>query len=119
MKDIKLKEKMPPPARLRPHCPQCSKPLRPMWHELKFERVENKQGFEYQSTLEWRGRYHGYGAFCTLRCCETFANRIEENNIVGALLRLECAMTLKEPAHVILQARHEARRCLRNGGFIK
>lgn len=23
---------------------------------------------------EWRGQWHGYGAFCTLRCAERFAN---------------------------------------------
>lgn len=23
---------------------------------------------------EWLGQYHGYGSFCTLKCCEAFAN---------------------------------------------
>ena len=34
-------------------------------------------GFGYKIVSKtWRGDYHGYGAFCTLRCCEQFANLV-------------------------------------------
>jgi hypothetical protein len=54
--------------------------MRPLM-DVETERVslgENQfghQSFEYRvKSKEWTGRYRGYGDFCSLGCCRTFAN---------------------------------------------
>lgn len=67
-----------PPAIARPRCPCCRVTLRPMYVEVR-ERVPFAEGGGFATvTVErrWQGRYHGYGAFCTLRCCDRFANLV-------------------------------------------
>jgi hypothetical protein len=45
-----------------------------LWR-VKTERIALPGGgFTYQDTVEYRGDYHGYGAFDTMRCAEAFAN---------------------------------------------
>lgn len=55
----------------RPKCPTCTQPLRPSY-EIADRQGNARDG--WITTEEWRGRYRGYGAFCTLRCASTFAN---------------------------------------------
>ena len=64
----------PPPVAQRPRCPACDKPLRPfITHDYVRVNVEN--GFRSEKVAQpWGGTYIGYGAFCTLRCCEAYAN---------------------------------------------
>lgn len=76
MKPVILKA--PPPA--RPLCPNCHKPLRPVM-DVKTRRRDtpgnehHAGGFDFEVvSKEWTGEYHGYGAFCTMRCCVSFAN---------------------------------------------
>lgn len=66
--------KKPPPVNERPICPGCGNPLRPAIaggsaiHNGRFDpSIDREQ-------REWTGQYHGYGAFCTLRCAADFAN---------------------------------------------
>lgn len=91
--------KQPPPVAERPRCPNCDKPLRPIVYTdygtkevpvTSYRRVEVVPGafrMEARPTgktatvpgdvplaRRWTGEYAGYGAFCTLRCCESFAN---------------------------------------------
>lgn len=64
-----------PPVNERPKCPNCRKPLRPYWETHAEEK--HGDGRPGRITYEvWKGRYHAYGAFCTLRCCESYANRV-------------------------------------------
>lgn len=61
-----------PPIAERPKCPACGTPLRPWWDTHSEEKSADGPG---RVTWQvWKGDYHGYGAFCTLRCCERFAN---------------------------------------------
>lgn len=76
MKPILLNE-APPPAK-RPKCQQCARSLAPHWRLAKSDLIYNAQGFSSQETLEWRGEYRSYGAFCTLRCAAKFANAAHE-----------------------------------------
>ncbi len=65
----------PPEAIARPRCPNCDKRLRPLTTEEWTRQHDAGGGFRSVVTSRrWLGRYHAYGAFCTLRCCETFAN---------------------------------------------
>lgn len=64
----------PPPVSERPRCPNCDKPLQPAmtWES---RRVLDAAGFTLRRmNYRWTGNYSAYGAFCTLRCCESFAN---------------------------------------------
>ena len=64
----------PPELIARPRCPYCDKRLRPQVVEERSRR-DTAGGFESVVTSRrWPGRYAAYGAFCTLRCCEAFAN---------------------------------------------
>lgn len=73
MKPIRLNEA--PPVAKRPKCPQCDKPLTPLFLRVKSERIPIQGGgHTYQDTLKWDGDYRSYGVFCTLRCAERFAN---------------------------------------------
>ncbi len=64
----------PPPVAARPRCPQCASPLRPVI-DTRCVRVYDGQGFRVRPvSREWLGLWRGYGAFCSLRCCEGFAN---------------------------------------------
>lgn len=58
----------------RPKCPQCSARLRPYWKLV----ADNHKGDVSQWTRaeRWDGTYHGYGAFCTLRCAARYANEV-------------------------------------------
>lgn len=62
----------PPPVADRPKCPGCNKPLRPRI-EHEYIRRNPAEGFT-KVALPWGGGYRGYGAFCTLFCCEFYAN---------------------------------------------
>lgn len=60
----------PPPTADRPRCPNCDKPLRPaVWLKSSGNFLTGEG-----RTKEWNGGYLGYGAFCSLKCCEQFAN---------------------------------------------
>jgi hypothetical protein len=59
----------------RPKCPQCKKPLRPWWDTHAEEKhADGRPG--RVTYLVWNGKYDSYGAFCTLRCCERYANDV-------------------------------------------
>jgi len=83
----------------RPKCPNCGERLRPTLRDnyataerprMAYRNVEVEPGkFRMQemptgdvdvvtlggaASREWTGRYRAYGAFCTLRCAEAFAN---------------------------------------------
>lgn len=64
-----------PPIGHRPRCPNCNKRLLPLF-KTNSERVATAGGgFTYKNvSKEWLKRYDSYGNFCTLRCCEKFAN---------------------------------------------
>lgn len=59
----------------RPKCPGCDKPLRPrITHDYVRRDIEGG-GFTHDKVaLPWGGSYLGYGAFCSLKCCEAYAN---------------------------------------------
>jgi len=64
----------PPKPAARPKCPACDKPLRPNI-VTNTERDRTVPGFALREvSREWTGHYRAYGAFCSLRCCEVFAN---------------------------------------------
>jgi len=68
-----------PEVSKRPTCPNCHKPLRPVIHRVQERRELTGSQLNTQIRYvtvgrEWTGKYHGYGAFCTLRCTEQFAN---------------------------------------------
>lgn len=65
----------PPPVTKRPKCPSCHKPLRP-YLEVSWKRVDGTNGgFHMEPERRWwTGRYTGYGKFCSLKCCDRFAN---------------------------------------------
>lgn len=67
--------KHPPALADRPKCPCCGTPLRP-WIREERERQATAQGIEFKLVERtwFREAYRSYGAFCTLRCCERFAN---------------------------------------------
>jgi hypothetical protein len=66
----------PPPRAERPLCPSCGKPLRP-WIDVETTFVGT--GAHIITTgRRWSKRYHAYGAFCTLACCERYANKAYE-----------------------------------------
>ena len=88
----------PPKPRFRPRCPQCARPLTPLVERqystkrverTQYRRVEVSPGAftsaqvgtgEFDDVPDkllgrvWRGLYGGYGHFCSLRCCEAYAN---------------------------------------------
>lgn len=65
----------PPPVASRPRCPCCDKPLRPrIAHDYKRRDVDGGGFVTDKVALPWAGEYLGYGAFCTLRCCDAYAN---------------------------------------------
>jgi hypothetical protein len=65
----------PPEPLARPKCPNCAKPLRPWVTERTERRDTAGVGFDTVTVgRRWSGHYQSYGAFCTLRCCEQFAN---------------------------------------------
>lgn len=65
----------PPPVADRPRCPACSKPLKPVIHTNFAPSTTQAGGYSLaRASLAWHHEYKRYGAFCTLRCCETFAN---------------------------------------------
>jgi hypothetical protein len=75
--------KAPPQMRARPKCPGCGKRLRPYMATVENARLLKPGDFENNidpqftaRKVEWTGDYHSYGEFCTLRCCEQFANMI-------------------------------------------
>jgi hypothetical protein len=59
----------PPPIDSRPTCPGCSQPRRPLF----FSIWDKTPGNMHITGREWRGEYHGYGSFCTLRCATGYA----------------------------------------------
>jgi ribosomal protein L34E len=59
-----------PPVADRPRCGNCNKTLKPI-NQLKRLRTDG-QGFVVNK--RWTGQYRAYGHFCTLRCCNEFAN---------------------------------------------
>jgi hypothetical protein len=62
-----------PPLNERPTCPCCGKRLTPRMN-WESKRMPGP-GYEVQRVnYRWSGSYRGYGKFCTLRCCEKFAN---------------------------------------------
>lgn len=64
----------PPEVIARPRCPACQGRLRPFIHD-QWARDHSAVGFEMRVTSRrWLGDYYSYGAFCSLRCCNTFAN---------------------------------------------
>ena len=64
----------PPPVSERPKCPVCGTPLRP-YLEVSWKKVRTESGFHTEAERRWwNGAYDGYGAFCSLKCCERFAN---------------------------------------------
>ncbi len=65
-------EPPPPPVADRPLCPACRKPLRPYIVPVYEQRDDGYLGQRVGST--WKGAYDAYGAFCTLRCCQNYAN---------------------------------------------
>ena len=64
-----IEGEQPPPPDKRPKCPQCAKTLRPRFWEVQDEEVRR-----------WDG-YQSYGHFCSLRCCERYANRVYDVEI--------------------------------------
>jgi len=75
----------PPPVAERPLCPACRKPLKPWISPVYADSPEGFLGQRIGST--WKGGYDGYGSFCTLRCCATYANVIYRDKgliLVGA-----------------------------------
>ena len=63
-----------PPVKKRPRCPWCSRPLRPYWEQVGEKRLPPPEFFHY--TVEFRGTYHGYGAFDTMACATAYANAV-------------------------------------------
>jgi len=82
----------PPKVGDRPQCPWCEKRLQPIMYQTT-ERVDTPPargavrvngshnevitsgGFFYRTTSKyWSGTYRAYGAFCSLGCCEAYAN---------------------------------------------
>lgn len=61
----------------RPRCPGCNDPLRPRMKTTVFYD-DGPQGRSRRAESEWMGSYRGYGHFCTLRCCERYANKVFE-----------------------------------------
>lgn len=60
---------------IRPRCPQCDKLLGPLVEDKTERRpIGNDGGFTYVKVARKFVRWNSYGAFCTLRCCEQFAN---------------------------------------------
>lgn len=59
----------------RPRCPACDASLRP-WIEETCARIDLPEGgHDYRPiSRKFNGKYHGYGHFCSLRCCDSFAN---------------------------------------------
>jgi hypothetical protein len=61
-----------PPVKDRPKCPACSRPLKPnmtprFWSDPERRAIEPSK---------WTGTYKRYGAFCTLTCCDAYANEM-------------------------------------------
>jgi hypothetical protein len=93
--DIKLNKAAP--VALRPRCPQCRRPLAPLFETVRYERVdstgkvidENARtlGYSTRAVTEWRGSYHGYGHFDKLRCAADFANKVVDERLKKAGLK--------------------------------
>lgn len=68
---LPIKAKAPPVPK-RPRCPQCGKPLSPVY------RSQDDEGVRHWSPEDthraWTGEYDSYGYFCTMRCAVSFAN---------------------------------------------
>lgn len=62
-----------PAIKDRPKCPACSNPLRPAMLTV-YRTPEMRSQWQSKNEKEWTGRYLGYGAFCTLSCCQAYAN---------------------------------------------
>lgn len=59
----------PPPVKDRPLCPGCSRPLRPMlWGGYPLGMNQPPE------PRYWDGTYQSYGRFCSLKCCQGYAN---------------------------------------------
>ena len=74
----------PPPVKDRPKCPACRKPMRPWINDIY---AQSDEGFKLYGNgpirREWKGEYHGYGAFCTQRCCVNYANVVyRDHNLI-------------------------------------
>lgn len=71
--------KTAPPIGNRPRCPMCAKPLQP-FNTTEWHRQNRPDGrfVTVKGETTWSGRYRCYGAFCTLRCCEAFANKAHQ-----------------------------------------
>jgi hypothetical protein len=79
-----------PPAIARPRCPGCGRRLAPFYNDVREkvtmpgidgaasrdgERLSASGGYSWKTVeRQWLGRYHGYGAFHSLRCAAAFAN---------------------------------------------
>ena len=70
----RVKPNPPPPHIIkRPRCPGCGVKMKPFistetkWNAAKGEAIVISRA--------WTGEYHGYGAFCSLRCAARWANR--------------------------------------------
>lgn len=62
----------PPPAtKDRPRCPYCDRPRSPHFNVIDYGKHTDPNSTRI---VEWNGTYRGYGAFCSLRCAEFFAN---------------------------------------------
>lgn len=60
-----------PPVKGRPRCQNCGKPLRP---QMAIVKAADYRDPKSKHVTEWNGCYHSYGFFCSLICCEQFAN---------------------------------------------
>lgn len=100
----------------RPICPNCEKRLRPYWVRVS-ETGNSRDGYKVEH--KWDGQYHGYGAFCTLRCCERYSNRLVDAEVVTTARRLVLAMLLKYSPAQILNARIAAHESLKKAGVLK
>lgn len=76
----RIKINAAPPVASRPKCPQCGKPLRPYWETAS----EQRTGSGSITREKWRGQYHGYGAFDTMRCAVDYANRVVRSRRAAA-----------------------------------
>lgn len=79
------KEGEPPPIQQRRICPNCNLPLRLMTvregEDDRYRRRENGKLPPRGPIEKWK--YNSYGHFCTLRCCEKYANTIYDLVLQG------------------------------------
>ena len=84
----------PPPVAQRPKCGNCNEPLAPRMNSDTVREpippttnpsgdvAYGGGGFHHRIVSKtWDGTYHAYGNFCTLRCCEAFANAMYKRGV--------------------------------------